>query len=467
MIPTTLGDVAAVTGGRLAAPDATVTGIAIDSRDVVPGALFVALPGEHVDGHDFADDAVARGAVAVLAQRDVGVAAVVVADVVVALGRLARATCDRLAAPVVGITGSSGKTTTKDMVADLLAPYGGTVAPQGSHNNEIGLPLTVLSADAGTRWLVLEYSTRGAGQIRALCEVAPPAVGVVLNAGTAHLGEFGSREAIARAKAELVQALPAGGLAVLNAEDPAVSAMAATTFARVVRFGTGGDYRAEGVRLDGGRARFRLVTAGGMDDVALRYAGEHQVRNALAAAAVAEWAGLPVDVIAAGLSAAQPRSRWRMEVHERADGVTVVNDAYNANPDSVRAALKTLAALGRHRAGGRVWAVLGEMAELGDESWALHDEIGRLCVRLDVDRLVVVGPGAKGIHAGAALEGSWEDEAVYAEDVDAAVAMVRAGLRPGDVVLVKGSRVAGLERVAEALLAEAPLAEAQLGEVPR
>jgi UDP-N-acetylmuramoyl-tripeptide--D-alanyl-D-alanine ligase len=375
------------------------------------------------------------------------VPAVVVADPAEALARLACWYQTTLRARTVGITGSQGKTSTKDLVAQVLT--GNVVAPVGSYNNELGLPLTVLRAEDDTDFLVLEMSARGTGHIAWLCGIAPPEAGVVLNVGVAHLGEFGSREAIAIAKGELVEALPDTGLAILNADDPLVLAMRDRTVARVTTFGRQGDYRAEDVALDAlSRAAFRLVTPDGASDVRLRLVGEHHVGNALAAAAVAAWAGRSVEETAHALSEAVPRSRWRMEVRETADGVTVINDAYNANPDSMRAALKTLVAAGQGR---RTWAVLGEMAELGDATTEAHDEIGRLCVRLDVSRLVVVGPLAKGIHHGAALEGSWGNEATYVDDTDAAIALLRTEVRPGDVVLVKASRAAGLERVALAL----------------
>ena len=368
------------------------------------------------------------------------------------LGRSpARWTCERLPAKVVGITGSSGKTSTKDLVAQVLERAGETVAPPGSYNNEIGLPLTVLSAGESTDYLVLEMAARGTGHIAWLCEIAPPDVGVVLNVGVAHLGEFGSREAIAQAKGELVEALKPDGLAVLNGRDPLVREMRSRTTARVVE--TGVDYVAEDATPDElSRMSFTLVTPNGRAPVVLRLAGEHHVDNALAVAAVGEWAGLTTRQVAGALSAATPRSRWRMEVTD-VDGITVVNDAYNANPDSMRAALRTLARAGE--SGRRTWAVLGEMAELGDAAWEAHDEIGRLCVRLDVKRLVVVGANAKGIHAGASHEGSWGDEAAFVEDAGAALALLRAELKEGDVVLVKASRAAGLERVALALTGEA------------
>jgi UDP-N-acetylmuramoyl-tripeptide--D-alanyl-D-alanine ligase len=362
---------------------------------------------------------------------------------------------------VVALTGSAGKTSTKDLIAQLLRRHGPTVWTPGSLNNEIGLPLTAMSADETTRHLVLEMGARGKGHIRYLTDLTPPRVGLVLNVGTAHIGEFGGREAIAEAKGELVEALPAaaeGGIAVLNADDPLVRAMATRTKARTALFGEAADadVRAENVRLaDGGRPSFTLHTPTGCSEVTMRLYGEHHVSNALAAAAVAHELGMSVDEIAVALSEAGQLSRWRMEVTERADGVTVVNDAYNANPESMRAALRALVAMGKagEAEGGRTWAVLGPMAELGEESLAEHDAVGRLAVRLNVSKLVAVGgQEAAWLDMGAKNEGSWGEESVHVSDVRAAVDLLRSELRPGDVVLVKASRSVGLERVAQALL---------------
>lgn len=457
MIPLSFAEIAALTKGELVAvPDARalVSGpVVVDSRAVEAGALFVALPGERVDGHDFAAEAIRAGAVGVLASRATGVPSVLTPDAVAALGSLARGMLARLPElAVIGVTGSSGKTSTKDLLADVLAAHGGTVAARGSHNNEIGLPLTVLSATELTRFLVLEMAARGIGHIRYLTEIAPPTIGVVLNVGSAHIGEFGGREGIAMAKGELVEALPATGLAVLNADDPLVRAMAARTSARVRTFGVTdeADVRALDVRVDGvARASFTLACAAGSVPVRLGLHGEHHVGNALAAASVALELGMPLPAVADALGDARPRSRWRMEVRERADGVTVVNDAFNANPESMRAALKALVAM---TGGGRSWAVLGEMLELGPQSDAAHDEIGRLAVRLNVSRLVVVGAGAARMHAGATLEGSWGRESVFVPDIPAALDLLRAELRAGDVVLVKSSKGAGLSALGEALV---------------
>ncbi|QFZ76857.1 UDP-N-acetylmuramoyl-tripeptide--D-alanyl-D-alanine ligase [Streptomyces fagopyri] len=457
MIALSLAEIAAVVGGQthdIPDPAPQVTGPVVrDSREVEPGSLFVAFAGERVDGHDFARAVVDAGAAAVLASRPVGVPAIVVDDVQKALGALARHVVERLGVTLVALTGSAGKTSTKDLIAQVLRSKAPTVFTPGSLNNEIGLPLTALTATEETKYLVLEMGARGIGHIRYLTDLTPPKIGLVLNVGTAHIGEFGGREQIAQAKGELVESLPEDGTAVLNADDPLVRAMASRTKARVVLFGESGeaDVRAENVRLtDLGQPAFRLHTPSGCGDVTMRLYGEHHVSNALAAAAVAHELGMSADEIARALSEAGSLSRWRMEVTERPDGVTVVNDAYNANPESMRAALRALVAMGRGR---RTWAVLGQMAELGDEALAEHDAIGRLAVRLNVSKLVAVGGReASWLQLGAYNEGSWGEESVHVSDAQAAVDLLRSELRPGDVVLVKASRSVGLERVAQALL---------------
>ncbi|KKD03225.1 UDP-N-acetylmuramoyl-tripeptide--D-alanyl-D-alanine ligase [Streptomyces sp. WM6386] len=457
MIALSLAEIASVVGGQthdIPDPSVQVTGSVVrDSREVEPGSLFVAFVGERVDGHDFAEQVVASGAVAVLASRPVGVPAIVVDDVQRALGALARHVVRRLGATLVALTGSAGKTSTKDLIAQVLQRKAPTVWTPGSFNNEIGLPLTALSATDETRFLVLEMGARGVGHIRYLTDLTPPKIGLVLNVGTAHIGEFGGREQIAQAKGEIVEGLPKDGTAVLNADDPLVRAMASRTKAKVILFGESdeADVRAENVRLtDTGQPSFRLRTPSGASDVTMRLYGEHHVSNALAAAAVAHELGMSAEEIATALSEAGSLSRWRMEVTERPDGVTVVNDAYNANPESMRAALRALAAMGRGR---RTWAVLGKMAELGDEALAEHDAVGRLAVRLNVSKLVAVGGReASWLQLGAYNEGSWGEESVHVSDAQAAVDLLRSQLRPGDVVLVKASRSVGLESVATALL---------------
>lgn len=442
MIALTLAEIAAATGGTLVAADpaAVVTGsVEYDSRKVAPGGLFLAFPGERADGHDFAASAVGAGAVAVLGSRAVpGVPMIVVDDVLAAVGLLARAVLDRLPdLTVIGVTGSSGKTTTKDLIGQVVSLAGPTVAPAGSPNNELGLPHTVLRADETTRFLVLEMGARGVGHLRYLCEIAPPRIGVVLNVGSAHLGEFGSVEAIARAKGELVEALPPDGVAVLNADDPLVAAMASRTAAPVVTVGRapGAALRATEVTLDAqGRAAYRL---NGVDQVRLAVAGEHQVGNSLAAVAVGRAVGLTAARCAAALADSRLVSSRRMDVFNRADGVTVIDDSYNANPASTTAALRALAAMGDGR---RTVAVLGYHAELGDFERAGHEEVGRVAAETGVDLLIVVGTPAGPIHDGAVAQRQWGGEAVLVSDQDAAIGVLRHRLRPGDVILVKGSR---------------------------
>ncbi|NBE55526.1 UDP-N-acetylmuramoyl-tripeptide--D-alanyl-D-alanine ligase [Streptomyces boluensis] len=457
MIALSLAEITSIVGGQpydIPDGDRQVTGsVVIDSRQIEPGGLFAAFVGEHVDGHDYAERAIDAGAVAVLATRPVGVPAIVVDDVEKALGALARAVVSRLGTTLVALTGSAGKTSTKDLIAQLLQRKAPTVFTPGSLNNEIGLPITALTATEETRHLVLEMGARGVGHIRYLTGLTPPRIGVVLNVGSAHIGEFGGREQIAEAKGELVEALPEDGTAILNADDPLVRAMASRTKAPVLLFGEAedADVRAENVQLtEQGQPSFTLHTPSGCSDVTLRLYGEHHVSNALAAAAVAHRLGMSVDEIAVALSEAGNLSRWRMEVTERPDGVTVVNDAYNANPESMRAALRALAAMGKGR---RTWAVLGQMAELGDDALAEHDAVGRLAVRLNVSKLVAVGGReASWLQLGAYNEGSWGEESVHVSDAQAAIDLLRSELRPGDVVLVKASRSVGLEKVAFALI---------------
>jgi UDP-N-acetylmuramoyl-tripeptide--D-alanyl-D-alanine ligase len=463
VIPLTLAQIAQVTGGQLHGdPAAVVSGeVVIDSRRAGPRGLFAAVAGERADGHDFASAAVAAGAVAVLATRPVPVPSVLVADVPAALAALAAFVLDSLPAlAIAGITGSSGKTTTKDLAAQLVESLGPTIAPAGSFNNEFGHPLTVLRADSSTRYLVLELSARGPGHIAYLCGIAPPRYGVVLNVGHAHAGEFGGLDQVARAKGELVEALPAEGVAILNADDPRVLAMAGRTAARVVTFGMAPraplsspvpqpTIQAADVRLDElGRPSFTLLTPEGPAPVTLGLHGAHFVPDALAAAALAHELGLGLAGIADGLSAAVPRSRWRMEVHRRGDGVTVINDAYNANPESVRAALTAL----RHLAqDGRAFAILGHMAELGAISQDRHEDVGEFAARADLAGLIAVGSEAEPLLAGARRVRSWTGEALAVPDGAAALDALANQLKPGDVVLVKASRAAHLEGVAEAL----------------
>jgi len=461
VIELSLHEVAGAVAGTVvgADPAAVVSGpVVIDSRAVEAGSLFVAVAGTRVDGHDYAAAAVGSGAVAVLADRPVHAPHVLVADTTLALGALAGSVRGRLdRVRVVGLTGSQGKTSTKDLLGQLLGGAGPVVAPAGSLNNELGVPLTVLRTDRDTAHLVVEMGARGADHIRYLCDIARPDVGVVLNVGTAHVGEFGSRAAIARVKGELVEALPPDGVAVLNADDPLVLALRARTRARVLTFGEdlAADVRVEGLHVDtGGRPRFTLRAAEGSAPVAMRVLGGHQALNAAAAATAALALGLSLPTVAEGLSSAEALSSWRMERTVSPAGVVVVNDAYNASPDAMRAALRTLAVLGGGPGAARTVAVLGEMRELGDSTEAEHVAVGRLAAQLQVDLLVVVGAQAQALQRGARLEPGWTGRQVLVADAGAATDYLRGRLGPGDVVLVKASRAAGLERVAAALVAD-------------
>lgn len=550
MIPMTLAEIAEVTGATLTpstAGDLLVDGpVVTDSRESGPGGLYISRIGEHADGHRYAGAAVAAGAVAVLGSRPLReddltgtdaatpVPLLLVADndaVQEAFARLARAVIDRrreLAATehaanavdsaagntdaatgftVIGITGSSGKTSTKDLLGQVLATAGETVAPVGSYNSEVGVPLTVCRITGRTRYLVAEMGASGPGHIRYLTDIAPPDIGIELNVGSAHLLGFGSADAIAETKAELVAALPpgtsdgAGGLAVLNADDPRVAAMAERTGAEVITVGlaapagTGtADVTAADVVLDAqGRAGFTLTGAvlGLADPIAVRLgvSGAHQVRNALAVIVAAHRAGVGVPQIVEALAAARPLSRWRMEIHQRQDGVTVINDAYNANPESMAAALRALSAMGAAgtngaagvegsgvtgagTAGRRTVAVLGGMLELGADEARLHAEVGRLAAELGVAVLVTVGDLAGNIADGAAeatesgrrassvsapaaaADQGARPQIIRVADADTARDELKRLLQPGDVVLFKSSRDSGLRYLGDAVVGE-------------
>ncbi|MFV0452227.1 MAG: UDP-N-acetylmuramoyl-tripeptide--D-alanyl-D-alanine ligase [Propioniciclava sp.] len=468
MKPTPLSDVAQVTGGRVEhAENPTVLvgpEVVIDSRQVSPGALFVALPGEHVDGHAYVAAAGEAGAAAAIVERPVadGIPQIVVADPVAALSALA--TWIVRGAPnltVVGITGSAGKTSTKDLVAHLLESAGPTIAPPGSFNNEIGAPLTACRVAADSRFLVAEMGARGLGHVAELARIIPPTIGVVLNVGSAHVGEFGSAAIIAQAKGELVEALDARGWAVLNADDPRVIAMAARTAAPIVAFSAVTDPHTTGaaVRIWATdivadplqRHSFTLHLARGAAaesaPVTLGLVGDHQVLNALAAAGAAAAAGLSIEEIATRLSTAIPRSPWRMELTERRDGVTILNDAYNANPEAVLAALGTLTRL--RRGSGRLVAALGDMLELGDDSSRAHRDVGRRAAELGIDELVAIGDFAAHMVAGFGVSSR---PARSVATIDDMTRHLRATLTPADVVLLKASRGLGLERVALTLV---------------
>jgi UDP-N-acetylmuramoyl-tripeptide--D-alanyl-D-alanine ligase len=429
MIAMTLAEISAVTDGVVHGDtDLLVTGAAyVDSRQPVPGGLFVAVIGSRTDGHDHA-----AGAHAVLGSRPTTAPTVVVRDPVVGLARLARHTVAAVRPTVMAITGSHGKTGTKDLLAAALPV---AVVTNGNRNNELGVPLTCLRLTVATEQLVLEMGARGLGHLAWLCDIAPPDVAAVLSVGSAHLGEFGSAELIASAKRELVEALTSSGVAVLNVDDPRVAAMGTHTVARVLTYGRAGDVAWRSLRLDAlGRPSFELSYAGTSAHVRLALVGAHHVGNAAAAAAMALTVGEPLGAIAERLSAVAPTAH-RMELRVRADGLLVVDDSYNANPDAVRTALRVLVDIGRHR-GGRTIAVLGEMRELGPGSEQAHREVGAYARELGVGTVLALGSGAAGFTEDNIIESSAH-----------AVTWLQRYARPNDVVLVKGSRAARLDQV--------------------
>ncbi|MEW1951555.1 UDP-N-acetylmuramoyl-tripeptide--D-alanyl-D-alanine ligase [Pseudarthrobacter sp902506025] len=469
MIAFTAAEIAEITSGRLDAdPGITPLSVVTDSREAIQGSLYVAKPGEHADGHDFIDAAFAAGAVLALVERPVpgpdGTAypSIMVPDAVLAMGALAAEAVRRIRAAraeagsqltVVGITGSAGKTTTKDLLAGVLATQGNTVAPQGSYNGEVGVPLTVFRAGTDTRYLVIEMGATGIGHIRYLAEMVKPDIGVVLAVGTAHAGEFGGVGNIALAKGEMVEGLTAQGTAIINFDDERVAAMRSRTEATVLGFSAEGrqDAQVQALNADtnaGGSPEFDLQLPDGAPPrhVSSRLIGAHHMGNLLAAAAAAWAAGVPGDHIAESLSSQAAASRWRMERTERHDGVTIINDAYNANPESMRAALRTLADLGRGR---RTWAVLGAMLELGEDSIREHTAVGTQVVRLNISRLLVVGREARALYVSAVQEGSWGDECLFAETLDEAYDVLDAELEPGDLVLFKSSNSVGLRHLGD------------------
>jgi UDP-N-acetylmuramoyl-tripeptide--D-alanyl-D-alanine ligase len=464
VIELSVAEIAEAVDGRVVGDSSIVVGgdVHTDSRKVGPGAIFVALPGEVTDGHLFADDAVASGAALVIAERElaIGVPQVIVTDGVVALSALAREVVGRVRRAgtlrVVAVTGSNGKTTTKNMLRAILEAEGPTVAPVGSLNNEVGAPISMLGVDESTEFLIVEMGADAVGDVAKLVSIATPDVGIVLKVGLAHVGKFGDPETIARAKAEMVTDLPETAVAVLNADDGRVTRMAELTRARVVRFGLAdsADVRADDVEATETGTAFWLEMRGVRLRVQLRILGEHHVSNALAAIAAADALGIAPERSIVALEGMTRAERWRMEVLERPDGVTVINDGYNASPDSMAAALKTLAQL--TRGDRRSVAVLGEMAELGDYADDEHDRIGRLVVRLNVQKLVVVGHRARHIHNAAGLEGSWDGESVLVASADEAYDLLRDELRAGDIVLVKSSGSAGLRFLGDRIAGVTP-----------
>jgi UDP-N-acetylmuramoyl-tripeptide--D-alanyl-D-alanine ligase len=462
MIGLPIADIAAAIGGRLIGqPDAAaivVDGdVQTDSRKVGPGSIFFALPGQLSDGHLFAQSAADAGAALLVVERELPVAVpqLVVSDGLSALSTLAREVVARVRArgnlKVVAVTGSNGKTTTKNMLQAILADQGATVAPLGSLNNEVGAPISMLGVDLDTRFLVVEMGADAIGDVARLSTIATPDVGIVLTVGLAHIGKFGSQDAIELAKSEMVTGLLATSFAVLNADDGRVRRMAAVTKAQVVFFGLddAAEVRAIDVDTTVEGTSFTVLVDGQSLRVRLHILGEHHVTNALAALTATRALGIPVAEAIASLERLTRAERWRMELIESPDGVIVINDAYNASPDSMAAALKTLAQVtGSER---RSFAVLGEMAELGEFADDEHDRMGRLAVRLNVNQLVVVGHNARHIHNAAGLEGSWDGESILVNTADEAYDALYGRLRRGDVVLVKSSNSAGLRVLGDRL----------------
>ncbi|MEE2815507.1 MAG: UDP-N-acetylmuramoyl-tripeptide--D-alanyl-D-alanine ligase, partial [Actinomycetota bacterium] len=430
-----------------------------DSREMVPGAVFVAKPGEATDGHRFVPAAADAGAVLAIVERpvDAPISQIVVADAVTALADLAREVVARVRAAgrlrIVGITGSNGKTTTKNFLARILSDEGETVAPVRSYNNEVGAPLTMLRVTHETRYLVSEFGAAGRGSIARLAGLVEPDVSVVLMVGLAHAGGFGGIEQTALAKSELVSAARADGTAVLNLDDPRVWAMRRIAEERgmsVVGFGQHPDaeVRADSIEVASDGTTAVIIADGEETPLRLRVLGAHHVHNALAAISAARVLGVPVSASISRLETVQIAERWRMQPMG-SDRVRIINDAYNASPDSMAAALRTLAQIsGPHE---RTVAVLGAMSELGETAGEEHDRIGLLAVRLNIQRIVVVGPDARRLYLAAVGEGSWDGEAVHLPDQDAAFDYLTGELRDGDRVLVKSSNSAGLRHLGDRL----------------
>lgn len=476
MIELSALEIATAVGGTLLgvseAQEAKIscTSATTDSREVTAGCLFLAKPGEVTDGHRFLPQAFAAGASLALVEReikdDAGTTypAVCVDDVVLAMGRLAAFIVARLRergeVTVVGITGSAGKTTTKDLLAAIFGAVGKTVAPVGSFNGEVGVPLTVFRAEEDTRYLVIEMGADRVGNIRYLTDMIQPDYGVVLKVGTAHAGEFGGVDNIEATKGEMAEGVRLG--LGLNLDDYRVRRMINRASTPVTYFGVAGREAeltssanpsvgeeriiAESLRTNAeGKPEFTIIFPHNKRyEVSSQLIGEHHVYNLLAAATIAYQAGIPTNVIAQNLNTAAAASKWRMQRTDRADGVTVINDAYNANPESMTAALQTLASLGRQPGTNRTWAVLGAMLELGEQSLTEHDRIGQLAVRLNISKLIAVGDTAKPIYNTAHLEGSWGNEATWVATREEAFELLQGQLEPGDIVLFKSSNGAGL-----------------------
>jgi len=464
MIPLTLEEISVAINAATLNLDSNlkVTGkVVIDSRKVSPGDLFVAINGEKVDGHDFCHEAIKKGAIAVISSKElVGIPTLLVKEgnaasknvdqpTVIALGKLASYLLMKLPNIFkIAVTGSSGKTTTKDLLFDLGNLIGPTVAPVGSYNNEIGMPQTILECDEKTKVLILEMGAREVGNIKKLCQIAKPDTSILLNIGSAHIEIFGSRELILKTKSEIIECLNAEDVAVLNHEDETFSKQ--KTKAKVVSFGlSGADVSAKNVVLnDKAQASYELEFEGKVSQVNLKLVGAHQVSNSLAAAAVFLKKGLDIDLVAKTLSNSVAKSKWRMQVEVNSKNVTVINDSYNANPESMKAAIRTLKQAGADK---KTFIIVGEMLELGSDSKQMHEEVADLIQKLDVKKTLVVGNGAK-IVSNYLSNNAYKGRLEFCMDIDSAISKTKEMVEINDVVLVKASRAIGLERVANALM---------------
>lgn len=465
MIALSLAEIAAVLKGELRpfgdhTADTIVDGVVdTDSRQMGPGTIFVAKPGATTDGHAFVGQAAEQGAVLAIVERpvDAGISQIVVPDAIAALADLAREVVARVRAlgrlQIVGITGSNGKTTTKNMLARILEADGETVAPINSYNNEVGAPVTMLRVTADTRFLVSEFGASAPGRIAHLAGLVEPDLSIVLMVGMAHAGGFGGIEETAKAKAELITATRQGGTTILNIDDPRVAAMRPTAEGRgitVIGFGQApsADVRASDVEVAASGTRCVVEADGESLPLSLQVLGAHHVSNALAAIAAARALGVATATAIERLQTLEIAERWRMQPMGN-DDVRIINDAYNASPDSMAAALRTLAQI--TGSDERTVAVLGAMTELGEDAGEEHDRIGLLAVRLNIQRIVVVGPEARRLYISAIGEGSWDSEAVHLPDQDAAYEYLKNELRTGDRVLVKSSNSVGLRHLGDRL----------------
>ena len=461
MIEIKLSQLAEIVGGTLIGDgNIAITGsIETDSRLIEAGSVFFAKPGDQTDGHNFVTNALERGSIAAVVEHEVSanINQIVVSNSVEALGQLAAWLVKELKKSgklrVVGITGSNGKTTTKNMLREILSKVGNTIAPIESYNNRVGAPISILRSDRNTEFLVVEMGAEGVGSIDYLAKMADPDVALVLKVGLAHVGKFGGIETTAQIKGELARALRQDAKLILNADDDLVRQMQKQSKAHAHFFGTSSDsnYLATDIKLVSDGTSYTMNWPDGeTETIKLNILGDVHVMNALAASAAAELLGATRIQIREGLESIQLAERWRMERVVRQDGVTVINDAYNASPDSMKAALQTLAQLGR--LGSRTIAVLGHMAELGEFSKSEHDALGRLVVRLNIDQLIVVGEDAKLVHMGASQEGSWDGESLFFASIDEALVHLRGILSQGDTVLVKSSKSANLRFLGDRLL---------------